>query len=599
MVRWWRSNGDLCVRPVELPPCLLGLLMAHSFGCSAPARVAEKCEHPKSGNIRMHVGPRQVVKSTPFCKACRLMKALSFAVVIWSCANAVQGDSISDRESSGGFTTSSLSSLPYPARSTYRIKALQPDFWSNPDDIVGNNAGGVAVNLVWDVWEPRLQTPPCAANQEAFDGHCFQVDAAVSAAVKTYSQRGLVVTGIVYGTPGWARIANCSPAATGFERFCVPRDMADFGRFMRYVARRFNRESVEGRVADFVVWNEVNANDWFDIGCGQGTSCNSQTWIQSYASMYNSAFDNVRLEQENAKVLMSFEHHFASSFDLPSAKNPLLGVQTMLLGLAPLVAPRAWRVAYHPYPPDLLKPAFSADDWPKVTYGNIGVLAGWLRATFPTVPSAFEIQLTESGVNSLSPNSSPDAQARSLCDSFRNVLGTPGIENYVYHRMVDNPDETKAGLGLGLTNSARQFKPAWSTWALANRSDLNPPQLSCGFERLPFTQLTRSYSASRGHWASSRLAPAGFRSEATWRLSRDSRPNSSMLYECQVGAHNLVSTDPRCEGLRTLGPVGYASQSPSGAPIYRCRVGQGSDHFISADPGCEGQTVESLLGYGW
>ena len=36
----------------------------------------------------------------------------------------------------------------YPQRSVYGIKSIQPDGW-NVDDLVGNGAGGAAVNFPW------------------------------------------------------------------------------------------------------------------------------------------------------------------------------------------------------------------------------------------------------------------------------------------------------------------------------------------------------------------------------------------------------------------------------------------------------------------
>jgi hypothetical protein len=318
-------------------------------------------------------------------------------------------------------------------------------------------------------------------------------------------------------------------------------------------------------------------------------------WLASYASVYNAAYDVILAQQSEVKVLASFEHSFDTAYDRPAASSPLLSVKTFIRHLVPAVGQRKLRLAFHPYAPNLFSPVFSAEDLPDCTYGNIGVLLGWLAQEFPNRAELWgEVQCTESGISSAAPQSDATRQANAICLGFRNLLGTPGIHNYVYHRMQDNKGE--GGLLLGLVDVNGNYKPSWATWALANR----PGTLNCGFEYLPYTKLERSYNRGTAqHWASTRMAPAGFVSEQAWKLLRNEQPGTVMLWECQVGTHNMLTRALNCEGQLARGPVGfvYTSQVPNTVPLYRCSVAAGRDHFVSPDSRCEGQVTEQLLGY--
>lgn len=487
----------------------------------------------------------------------------------------------------------------YPLRKS--IKSLQPDFQDRAQ-IIGNEVHGVAMNLVWAEWQPQ-QSKSCGANQVQYDGYCFNKNQAIIDAIREYTNHGVVVTAVVYGVPDWARrdCVNPKKRVVQAPMFCAPVDgkASDYGRFAGFVANFFNGEKGNGRVADFVIHNEVNSYMWFNIGCSD-TNCNLNTWTRVYADSYNAAYDYIKKEQKNAKVLISFDHYFGAT------KGISYRADNFLKTLVPKLGNRDWMLAFHSYPPNLASPEFGANDYNNhgiISFGNIGVLAGWLRQNYPNDPHAWEIQLTENGINGVGASMQQRQQAQ-LCQAFRNVLGTPGITSFVYHRLVDHPDEVAGGLGCGLWNEDRSPKPAWTTFALANRKGVGAGWPSCGFDILPYVPLMRGYNGKK-HWVTSRQFPSGVKVEQTWHILREQAPNTQLVYECRVGGpngdHTLISTFANCENQFNMGPMGYVykTQVAGTSPIYRCYIATTGDHFISSDPNCEGQKERSLIGYGF
>lgn len=456
------------------------------------------------------------------------------------------------------------------------------------------------VDASWAAFEPTRRTLPCPAGYDTYDGHCFKPPADVDARIRRFTDAGLPVMAIVFATPSWARGTRpCHPYNSWSDVFCVPDNPADYARFAGYLAHHYDGSAGQGRLTDFVIENEVNLNQWFDTGCGAGVPCDLDSWAADYAAEYNAAYDAIRAVQPHAEVLISLTQHFESVLDRPDDVHPSYSIKTFLPRLVPLLGDRAWQLALHPYPRSVT-PTIDARDLPYATLGDPGVVVGWLRATYPDVPSAWNVEFTEQGLNN--PGILGDEQAASLCQAFRGVLGTPGVKSFIYHSLRDNLGEF--GLFLGLLDSNGVPKEAWATWLEAN----DPAHPTCGFENAGTTVVRTGVDPATGaDWTSSRPLPAGYSMQPRqWRLAYDEAPGTQMAFECGDGDDDAnpptyptstwLSLAPDCGGATPMGPVGWITTAPGAGLVELVTCSAGGVRTTTEGTCPSGAGVASL---GW
>lgn len=521
--------------------------------------------------------------------------------------------------------------LPYPAYTPYEIKGvgIEPRDADRYFDVIGNKTGGIVTNLPWLFYQPVLDPAPCTnpGMPVAFDGYCFAVEPNNEYIIQTFSSYNVMVTGILLGTPDWARISPCNkPPLEQLWCGTAPGYSAHFGRFAKFIANRYNGLNGVGRVVNFVIHNEVGSPwAYFTDECGTGipgspATCTVNAQVARYAADYNQAYDGIKSQQAAAKVLVSIGGYFQGPDNpnppSPGVPVPGITIPTYLTTFHSYAGGRAWQLAVHAYNMSDVSPVHSVDD-PQITPGSIGKLTGWLRRQFPSTPSAWEVHMTENGIHGEDADNGA-LQAQYLCKAFENVIGSPGVESYLY-----TPLQTHGGYGASRQElikctllpdgscqpGSHSYRWSWQTWALANRIDVG--LTSCGFENLPYTKLSRYVNASRGHIATTRVPPAGSGLEGAWKLFRAEQPGTHPLYECNwisganfgPGAeHTFVDRSYTCAGfMKPMGLMGYAYDSAGAGRVAlnRCYVNAPGweDHFVSTSPTCEGWLFEETLGY--
>jgi hypothetical protein len=518
--------------------------------------------------------------------------------------------------------------LPYPVVTPFQLKGIgieTRDAWQY-SHVLSHEPGGIVTNLPWNHYQGTRLFAPCPASTPdttwvAFEGFCYSAPKATEDLIKTFSDANVRVTGILLFPPDWAAL-NCEKPykfLCGTHPFWAP----DFGRFARFIAWRYNGQNGVGRVIHYVIHNEVNSPwAYYSDGCGQPGygACTISGQVARYADDWNRAYDGIKSHQAAAKVFVSLTNRFSGA-DNPNPPGPGqppvpgITIQTYLTQFASYVGARQWQLAVHAYPMSDVSPVFSPND-PDITPGAIGKLAGWLRRQFPSTPSAWEVYLTENGLHGNDADTGYQ-QSLWLCEAFRNVVGTPGVEGYLYTPLTSHlgfgsskPELISCLLdGNGnCTPGTDQARWSWATWALANRPSIG--QVSCGFEHLPYTKLSRYHHPNRGHLATTRLAPAGSNFEVAWKLLRAQDPGTHPLYECEAnsgsnytgGGHTFVDRSYTCAGFLTpMGPLGYAWDNPGPGllPLNRCYVSAPGweDHFLSTNMSCDGWIFEETLGY--
>lgn len=234
----------------------------------------------------------------------------------------------------------------------------------------------------------------------------------------------------------------------------TPDGVSHLRAVVAFLADRYSAAgSPNGRVWNYIVGNEVNSHWWWN---NQGRATTEEI-ASDYERAVRLVHDAVRLSSVNARVFLSFEHHWGIRYPAGQADQSSPG-RDLLAAFAKFARERGdfgWNLAFHPYPENLGDPRFwrdksatQADDSPRITFKNLEILTRHLQKPellFAGKPR--RVILSEQGFHCREDATGESDQAAAYCAAYWKVAHLDGIDSFILHRHVDHAHE---GLNLGL-----------------------------------------------------------------------------------------------------------------------------------------------------
>lgn len=349
--------------------------------------------------------------------------------------------------------TMAQSTDPFPAPPN--PKGLQVQM---VDDAIalGIHHAAINVNLtaLFDAAKSKAETRDFVFNE----GYLRSLDAQI----KPLSDKGVVVYTILIAYPSKNPAIDAVVLHPGHRKdykFTVGAVNTDSGFFpavMNFLAERWSGAHADqhGRVWGWIVGNEVNSHWlWNNMG-----NVSLQTAASEYEKAVRQAHGAIRRQSQNARVYLSFDHHWSIAMHNISPQEAVPG-RDFLDTFARIARERGdfdWHVAWHPYPEDLGNPrawadknVTQADDTIKVTFKNLDVLPRHLeKAELLYQGKPRRIILSEQGFHTLATPDGGQLQAAAYAYAWEKVQRLPTVDAFIYHRHVDHAQEGGVRFGL-------------------------------------------------------------------------------------------------------------------------------------------------------
>ncbi len=209
------------------------------------------------------------------------------------------------------------------------------------------------------------------------------------------------------------------------------------------------------RVNNWTLGNEVNScNAWNYSGGMSLSEC-----VENYAQAFQLLYQGIRRTASSPRLFISLDHCWNTADAGHDGKAYLDEFAACMDRTAPGMQ---WNVNYHPYSQPLTNTAFWNDDSSTedsadtdyISMRNIKVLTDYLtklESRYGKKPGSIRVILGEVGYSAVSGNKAEEKlQAAALGYGYYIALFNKRIDSYIIRAYMDAPQETAAGLHLGL-----------------------------------------------------------------------------------------------------------------------------------------------------